>query len=133
MSIFRSPDFLRRVLLVDAAACAGMGALMAAAAGTIGALTALPHALLLGAGVALLPIAAFIALVATRARLSEPAVWLIVAGNAGWVLASVWLLIGGGVSPNALGYVFVGGQALAVAVLAELEFFGVRGLTPATA
>lgn len=133
MSIFRSPSFLPRILLVDAAACAVMGALMAAAAGTIAGLTAVPSPLLLGAGLALLPIAAFIAFVATRTRLSAPAVWLIIAGNAAWVIGSVWLLAGGGISPNALGYVFIGGQALAVAVLAELEFFGLRGLAPAAA
>ncbi len=133
MSIFRSPAFLRRVLLVDAAACALMGAVLAAASGTIAGWTALPHSLLLVAGVALLPIAGFIGFVATRDQISEPAVWLIVVGNGAWVVASIWLLVGAGLSPNALGHVLVGGQALAVGVLAELEFFGVRNLSAATA
>lgn len=133
MSIFRSPGFLRRVLLVDAAACALIGALLTAAAGTIAGWTALPHSLLLIAGVALLPVGAFIGFVATRARISEPAVWLIIVGNGAWVVASIWLLLAAGLSPNALGYVLVGGQAFAVGVLAELEFFGVRGLGAATA
>lgn len=133
MSIFRSPNYLRRVLLVDATTCALTGLLMTAAAGALADLTAVPSSLLSGAGVALLPIAAFIAFVATRAQLSTAAVWLIIVGNAAWVIGSIWLLADGIVSPNALGYVFVGGQALAVAVLAELEFFGVRALTPTAA
>jgi hypothetical protein len=52
--------------------------------------------------------------------------WVVIAGNALWVAGSVPLLVDGLISPNVVGYVFVGGQAAAVAVLAELEYFGLR-------
>lgn len=60
------PLTLRQVLLLDAATCAAMGAALALASGPIARLTRLPEPLLLGAGLALLPIAAFMALVALR-------------------------------------------------------------------
>ena len=43
------------------------------------------------------------------------------------------LLIGGWVAPTVLGYVFVIGQALVVALFAELEFFGLKRSQPALA
>jgi hypothetical protein len=118
--------FLRRVLLVDAATCLAMGALLLAATGALAFMLALPELLLRYAGLSLLPIAAFIAWVATRSSLPPPGVWLVVAGNALWVVASIGLLLGAWVSPNALGYAFVIAQAACVALLAALEYAGLR-------
>lgn len=126
MPFVQSPNFLRTVLLIDAATCAATGALMVLGSGIIGRLTNVPPDLLLYAGFSLFPIAAFIALVATRERLSLPAVWFVVLGNVMWVVGSLWLIFGGSITPNALGYAFIGAQAAAVAVLAELEYFGLR-------
>ena len=50
----------------------------------------------------------------------------IVVGNLGWVVGSLWLLLGSPIVPNGLGTAFIIGQATAVAVLAEMEFLGVR-------
>ena len=61
----------------------------------------------------LLPIAAFIARVATRERIAPAGVRLVIIGNVLWVLASLALLFA--VSPTPLGYVFVIAQALVVA------------------
>jgi hypothetical protein len=61
-----------------------------------------------------------------RRNLSRLGVWLVIAGNVAWVAGSAALLIAGGVSPNLLGYVFVVAQALAVVLLAELEYAGLR-------
>ncbi|NJO21676.1 MAG: hypothetical protein HC868_00400 [Sphingomonadales bacterium] len=61
------------------------------------------------------------AITATRAALSLLAVWIIVGGNALWVLASVSLLIGPWIAPNAWGYAFIAAQAVVVAVLTKLE------------
>jgi hypothetical protein len=82
--------------------------------------------LLLYAGLSLFPVAIFIGLVGTRETLAPPAVWVVIVGNALWVAGSVLLLFGGMIAPNAWGYVFIGAQAAAVAVLAELEYFGLR-------
>ena len=127
MSMIANHDkFLRNVLLIDAVTCIATGLLMILATGLLANLTQLPPELLRTAGLSLFPIAAFIAFVATRAELSRAGVWLVILGNVGWVGASLGVLLGGAVSPNILGYAFVLAQALAVAVLAELEFTGVR-------
>lgn len=121
-----SPAFLRRVLLVDAATCVLTGALLVFGAGALSPLFGLPEMLLREAGIALFPIAAFIAFTATRSAISPGMVWLVIAGNALWVIGSIGLLLSGWVAPTVLGQAFVLVQAVAVAVLAELEYFGLR-------
>ena len=113
---------LRTVLLVDAVTCTAMGALLALAARPLGDLMQLPVGLLLYAGLALFPIAAFMAAVACVTPASRIGALLVVVGNVGWVLASLALLVTGGIAPNALGLAFIVGQALVVAVLAKLEY-----------
>lgn len=53
-------------------------------------------------------------------------VWLLVASNLGWAAACVLLLVSGSVQPTLLGMAYVSMQALTVAVLAELQYFGLR-------
>ena len=110
--------FLRRTLAVDAATCAAMGVLLAAFQAPLAGLLGLPAALLFYAGLALFPCAALM-LVAHRSRALA---WLVVAGNAAWLAGSVVVLVVA--SPTALGYAFVIAQAIAVAVLAGLEYVG---------
>ena len=50
-----------------------------------------------------------------------------------WVLDSVVLLFTGWVSPNFLGYAFVIAQAAVVALLADLEYVGLKRAAPVTA
>jgi hypothetical protein len=126
MSLLDRPEFLRTVLLVDAVTCVATGALMTVGAGFVSGLTQIPTGLLMSAGLTLFPIAAFIAFVATRRPLPRAGVWLVIIGNIGWVLGSALLLVTGAITPNATGYAFVIAQAVAVAVLAELEMFGLR-------
>ena len=126
MSFTRHPNFLRTVLLIDAATCVVTGAVMAFGATPIDTLTNVPRELLFYSGLSLFPIAAFIALVGTRTAPPAPGVWLVILGNVAWVAASVWVLLGGMADPNTLGIAFIVFQALAVAVLAELEFMGLR-------
>lgn len=126
---------LRSLLIVDAVTCAVMGVALATAALPLAALTGLPAVLLGGAGLALLPIAAFMA--ATAWRPHPAALRLVVLGNAGWVAASLLLLaagpLAGWATPNALGVAFVLVQALAVAGLALLERAAARTALPLTA
>ncbi len=126
MSLMDRPEFLRTVLLVDAVTCVATGALMTIGAEFVSGLTQIPKGLLMSAGLALFPIAAFIAFIATRRPLLRAGVWLVIIGNVGWVLGSVLLLVSGAIAPNGTGYAFVIGQAVAVAILAELEVFGLR-------
>jgi hypothetical protein len=50
----------------------------------------------------------------------------VIAGNAVWTLASIALLFSGAVAPKLLGEAAVAMQAIAVGVLAELQFIGMR-------
>jgi hypothetical protein len=118
--------FLRRVLIADAAASAASGLLMLAGGGYLAPLLGLPSALLASAGTALLPFAAVVAYLATGETLWRGAVWAVIALNALWVADSLLLLVTGWVSPTGLGYAFVLAQAATVALLAELEYVGLR-------
>jgi len=117
---------LRNVLLLDAATCLLTGVLLVLSARLLAELTAIPSALLFYAGAILIPIAVFMAVTATRAALLPLAVWVIVAGNALWVVASIGLMIGPWIAPNVWGYAFIAAQAVAVAVLTMLELDGAR-------
>lgn len=112
---------LQSLLAIDAVTCAAIGVLLLAAAAPIAALTRLPAPLLAGAGAALLPIAAFMAVTSRARAVPRWAARLVVLGNWAWVLASVALPATGLVRPNALGWIFLIGQATVVALLAKLE------------
>lgn len=117
---------LRRLLVLDAATCAAMGAGLLVAAAPVAAATALPEPLLLHAGAMLVPIAAFMAAVGLRSRIWVSGVALIVAGNAVWAGASIAIVVAGLVAPNVIGSGLLLGQALAVAILAALEYRALR-------
>lgn len=112
---------LRHVLLADAATCALTGLALTSLARPLAELFRLPAALLFYAGLALVPIAALMAFVGTRAEPPAPWVRLIIAGNAAWALASFALLVTDLVAPNALGAAFIALQALVVVCLTVLE------------
>lgn len=117
---------LARILTMDAATCAAMGALLVLAAGPICEITAIPTGLLFYAGVILIPIAIYMALVARAGTGSPLAVWLVILGNIGWVLASLALF--GLIAPNAIGVAFILMQALVVGLLTWLEAEAWRGI-----
>lgn len=124
MSFIDHPAFLPIVLRIDAATCVATGLLMTTGSSLVAGLTQIPTELLMTAGASLFPIAAFMAVVAARQPIWLPGLWLVVLGNVGWVLASLWLLTAGVIEPNALGVAFVMLQAAAVAMLAVLETIG---------
>lgn len=124
------PTSLRRVLLADALISGLTGLAMWLGSELAAPMLQLPAALLRSAGLSLLPFAAFVAIVATRARPPRAALWLLIAINALWVLDSGLLLLGA-VDPSALGYAFIIAQAMVVALFTELEYRGVRALQQA--
>ena len=128
MSFTLNP-FLRQVLFVDAAVSGAAGVLMAAGAPFLSPLLGLPENLLFWAGLALFTFVALLIAVARRGKASRLILIDIVAINALWVAASFGLLISGAVQPTMLGYAFVIAQALTVALLAELQFIGLRRVT----
>jgi hypothetical protein len=122
----QSSTFLRRALVLDAVASGATALLVIATAGVIDGLLGLPVALLRGAGLVLVPYVALVAFVATRRRIEPAAVWLIIACNALWALASFVLLLSGELAPTGLGIAFVAAQAIIVALLGELQYMGLR-------
>ena len=125
MSNNQHSPFLRNALLIDAVASGGTGLLMIAGAGMLEGVLGLPAALLRGAGLVLVPYVAFVVWAGTREPIPGAAVWAIIAANAAWAIASAFLLMGS-LSPTLLGYVFVIGQALVVALLGELQYVGLK-------
>ena len=124
MSSFSPSPFLRYALVGDAVASGATGLLLAFGAGALAGLLGLPEALMRSAGLILLPYAAVVAFLGTRATMSRRAVWAVIAVNGVWVADSLILLASGWVSPTALGYAFVLAQAVVVLVFAETQYFG---------
>ena len=114
----RLPIGLRGILLLDAATCLLLGALLMAASGPAGALLGLDAAFVFWSGAVLLPCAALMALAASGQR--PVLTLLVVVGNALWVIAScvVALVMAG----TTAGIVLILLQAAAVALLAAIEF-----------
>jgi hypothetical protein len=125
MSLIASPRFLPAVLWADAASCAGTGLLQLAAAPLWAAWFGLPASLLVASGWVLLAVAAFAAWLASRRSIPRAGVWLMVAGNVGWLLACLELLFSGAAG-NLAGAAWVVLQALVVAVLAGCEWLALR-------
>jgi hypothetical protein len=123
---YRSNSFLRTVLLADAIASGATGLLMIAGAGLLEGLLGLPVALMREAGLVLIPYVAFVAWIGTREAISRSSVQAIIAINVLWAAASIGLLVSGWVAPTMLGTAFVIAQGAVVAVLAELQFVGLR-------
>lgn len=131
MSFLASPRFLRNVLLADAASCLATGLAQVLFAGPLADLLALPAVLLLATGWFMIVYALLAAFVATRQPVPPGWVWLFVAGNFSWAIGCVAVAFGAWFHPSALGIVWVLAQAVTVAVLAELQWAGVRRATPA--
>ena len=126
MNALQPTPMLRNALLLDGLLSGVTGLLLVLAAGWLGAFLELPRLLLLVAGSALLPFAALLVWLSNRAEISRQAIWAVIAVNALWVIDSLLVLVIGWVSPNLFGYAFVIAQALAVALLAELQWFGLK-------
>ncbi|PIA67973.1 hypothetical protein CDR19_21955 [Ectopseudomonas toyotomiensis] len=126
MNALQPTPVLRNALLLDGLLSGVTGLLLVLAAGWLGAFLELPRMLLLVAGSALLPFAALLVWLSNRAEISRQAIWAVIAVNALWVIDSLLVLVIGWVSPNLFGYAFVIAQALAVALLAELQWFGLK-------
>jgi hypothetical protein len=138
MSAIQSSPFLRRVLLLDAVSSGAMGLLLLTCGGFLASVLNLPVELLNEAGIVLLPFALILAFLGSRARLMRAAVWAVIVVNAVWVIDSCVLLLSAALStkwvePAVLGYIFVAGQAAFVALMAELEFIGLRRSTAVAA
>jgi hypothetical protein len=117
---------LGRLLVVDAAVCAGAGVVLAFAAGPLSDQLGLAETLLRVVGIGLLPYAVLLAWIGRQSPVPQSTAWAVVLLNIGWAAASVLLLATGALDPTSAGRVFVLAQALAVAALAALETWTLR-------
>jgi hypothetical protein len=123
-----SSALLRRVLALDSASCLAIGLLLALGAGPLSSLFGLGEKLLFGAGLLLLPLAAFIAWLASRPVPPMALVWLVIVGNLAWTAESFLLISTESARITPAGTAFVAAQAVAVLGVALLEYVGVRRL-----
>lgn len=121
-----SPAGLRRVLWADALSGSATTALHLALAGPLAAWLGLPAGLIHASGFALLLYVVLAGSLALQAAPSRAGLQLLVAGNFAWVVACVALLLSGAWSPTPLGQAYLVVQALAVLVLAELQWMALR-------
>jgi hypothetical protein len=124
---------LRRALIADAVISGVTGLMMVIGADLLGSVFAVPAALLRYAGISLLPFAAFLAVLATQEHVSRGAVRAVIIANALWVVDSFLLLLTGWVEPSMLGYAFIIGQAVIVALFAEIQHVGLKTAAARTA
>jgi hypothetical protein len=130
-SIMASTTFLRRILALDAASCALLGGLLVLDAAALSTLFGLGERLLFGAGLLLLPLAAFIFWLASRPAPPSLLVWLVIVGNVAWTAESFLLIATESARITPLGTAFLAGQAAAVLVVALLEYAGLRRMQAA--
>jgi hypothetical protein len=126
MSIFESPGFLRKVLIVDAASGAASCLLHLLGAGALAGLLGVPYGVLVTSGLLLLLFVAAAAYVALCDPIPRPLVSALIAANWAWVIASAAVLYLDAPTLTQLGKAYVIVQAVAVAALAELEWLGLR-------
>ena len=86
----------------------------------------MPSELLRFAGISLFPFTAFLIFMTSRQRLSLAVVWTVIVVNALWTADSFLIIASGWITPTPLGYAFVTGQAMGVAMFAGLEYVGLR-------
>lgn len=111
----------RTWLVLDAMTCVLMGAALCLGHELLAPLLGVPADFLFWAGVILFPCALLMILAAIPANTPVFLALIVVVGNVGWVVASFvagFLVL----SPNALGMGFIGAQAVAVGVIALMEY-----------
>ena len=115
---------LRRTLQADAVTSGAMAVSLTSAAGALAPARSAKRCS--RTGLFLVVYAALVGWLGSRAAMAKPLVWAVIADNALWARGSLVLLVDGPVAPNLLGEAFVALQALAVGVLAELQYVGLR-------
>jgi hypothetical protein len=118
--------FLRRAIVGDAIITGAMAVLLVAAAGLLAPLLNLPESFLREVGIFLIVYAALVGFLGSRELMPKLAVWLVIGANALWAIDSIALLFTPWVQPNMLGQAFVVMQAVTVAVIAELQYIGLK-------
>lgn len=118
---------LRNVLLINGASSGATGLLLAAAPGLFANLfETTVTAPFVGTGIFLLAFAVFVIAEGRRKELNPARVRLIILLDTLWVVASVVSIVLGVFAISALGYAMIGAVALWVALMAYLQFTGLK-------
>jgi hypothetical protein len=120
---------LHSVLRIDAIASGASAVLLLVGGQMLTDFLGIPGGLLLALGIVLLVYAVALWLVQARPPLNPAAVQAVVAVNCLWVLASLLTVVLSWLPLTELGIAFVLVQAAAVALIADLEFIGLRRAT----
>jgi hypothetical protein len=115
---------LRRALKLDAVASGTLGVLALIAAPVLEGPLGVPRAVLWPVALLVVAYAAFVWMVASAPSVSRTGAWAAVGLNALWVAGSVAVVVAGWLPLTVLGTVVVLAQAIAVAILAELQLLG---------
>jgi hypothetical protein len=130
VTTFSTPSsLLRRALLADATLTSIAGVVLVLSARPLGVFLDLPASMLQIAGLIFIPFGAFAGGVGTRPRVHRPLVFVVIVVNALWAVDSVLMLLTRWVETTPIGELFVIGQAVVVAAIAEIEFIGLRRST----
>lgn len=117
--------FLKRVLLLDAASCLGMGAVLLAGEGALSALFGVSELLLAGAGYLLIPFGLFLGWLGARSAAHAALIWLVIVANVAWTIESL-IVAFATAGITGLGSLFIAGQGAAVLAMAMLEYAGLQ-------
>ena len=126
--LMSSPRFLRAVVWFDAFTGVLLGALHLLLTAPLAEWLGLPPGLLQVTGVMLLGYAALAIAIARSEPLSRGLLWALIVGNFAWALASLGLLLGSALTPTLLGQAYLLVHGVSPALLAELQWMGVRRL-----
>ena len=119
-------QFLRRVFALDAVSTVACGLVLVAAADALAPVLGYPTSFVRGAGLLMLPLAAFIGWLATRPVPPTPLVWVVIIGNFVWMAESFLVLKQFGGAITSTGVALTIAQAGWVALMGGLEFAGLR-------
>lgn len=118
--------FLRNLLRVDAALSGLTALVLMADSEPLAAWTGMPAGVVQGIGAALVPWTALLAWLASRAVVPAAAIGTVIALNFVWALDCALAAFGVLGAPNGLGIAMLAVQAVGTALLAELEWMGLR-------
>ncbi|BEP95827.1 hypothetical protein GmRootA79_42110 [Acidovorax sp. A79] len=127
-NLMSSPRFLRAVVWFDASTGVLLGALHLLLTAPLAGWLGLAPGLLQASGVLLLGYAALATAIARSEPMPRGWLWVLIVGNFAWALASLALLLGSAAAPTLLGQAYLLVHVVSVALLAELQWMGVRRL-----
>lgn len=125
-SMSSHPQFLRRVLWLDAILGAATVPSHLLNTGFMSNLLGLPQTMLVWSGWLLVAFAAFIMLIVSRKAISRSLVKVLIAGNLLWIAGCIELLFVGRGTLTTLGIAYICVQIVTVGLLTMMEWRGLR-------